>query len=86
MGDGSARVVAKKPLVTCGVERVLSILGMENTRGAKWTVYRLARLGILIAIKPGAVQARKDGKRSNAKLVFDMESVLVYKQRLLDSE
>ena len=82
---GSAKLVAKKPLSTCDIKRVLKILGMPNTRGAKSTIYRLARLKILKATKPGATTVRGDDKRSNAKMVFDMESVLVYKQKLLNS-
>ena len=81
-GDGRAVVVAKKPVATCGIERVLIILGMEDTPGSRWTIYNLVRCGVLKAWKPGAVQKRKDGKRSNAKLVFDMESVLLYKESI----
>ena len=80
--DGVAELRARKPLSTCSIERVLAILGLEDTRGGRWTVYHLVRTGRLRATKPGAVAKREDGKRSNARLVFDMESVLRYKQGL----
>ena len=36
-GDGSAVVVARKPVAECGIERVLAILGLPQTAGARWT-------------------------------------------------
>lgn len=80
--DGVAELRARRPLCTCSIERVLAILGLEDTRGARWTVYNLWKHGKITATKPGAVQKRRDGKRSNARLVFDMESVLRYKEAL----
>ena len=81
-GDGHATVKARRPVVCCDIVRVLAILGMPNTAGSRWTVYRLRREGLLRATKPGAILTRRDGKANNAKLVFDMVSVLEYRAKL----
>ena len=80
--DGTTTLTPRKPLATCSIERVLTILGLSDTRGARSTIYSLVRCKILKATKPGAIHNRRDNKKSNARLVFDMESVLLYKQKL----
>jgi hypothetical protein len=76
-GDGRVELVARKPLSEMSVRRAAKVLGVSD-----WTVTDLYRLGLIKGRKPGArVLKRKDGKRSNAALRLDSESVLLYKQQ-----
>jgi hypothetical protein len=68
-------LVAKKPLSVMTTKRAAAVLGVSV-----WTISDLYRLGLLKGYKPGARVARKDGKKSNASLRLDSESVLRYKQ------
>lgn len=74
-GPGRATVVAKKPLHRLTVKQAAKMLGCSA-----WTVSRLFRLGLLSGWKPGAAAVRGDGRASNATLVLDAESVLLYKE------
>jgi hypothetical protein len=68
-------LVARKPLSEMSVKQTAKVLGVEP-----WTVTDLYRLGLIAGRKPGArVLKRKDGKKSNAALRLDSESVLRYK-------
>lgn len=74
-GDGRVELVARRPLSEMSVRRAAKVLGVSE-----WTVTDLYRLGLIDGRKPGArVLRRKDGKRSNAALRLDSESVLRYK-------
>lgn len=74
-GDGRMELVAKKPLSEMSVKRTARVLGVSE-----WTVTDLYRLGLIEGRKPGArVLKRRDGKKSNAALRLDSESVLRYK-------
>lgn len=74
-GDGRVELVARKPLSEMSVKRTARVLGVSE-----WTVTDLYRLGLIKGRKPGArVLVRRDGKRSNAALRLDSESVLRYK-------
>ena len=76
-GDGRVELVARKPLSEMSAKRAARVLGVST-----WTVTDLYRLGLIQGRKPGArVLKRKDGKRSNAALMLDSESVLRYKQQ-----
>ncbi len=75
--DGSAKVVARKPLLRMSIKQAARLLGCPRD-----TVERLYRRGIIGGWKPGEnpKTGRKDGRGSNAKVVLDAESVLRHKQ------
>lgn len=72
-GEGSVRVVARKPLCRMTVKAAAKLLGLSE-----WTVCKLRKEGILKGAKPGAAKKRRDGRASNAKLMLDAESVLLH--------
>lgn len=76
-GDGRAIVQARRLVADCSVERAMKILGARSAK----VVYRLYRAGEIDGRKPGAIKKRKDGKRSNAALILEMESVLACRER-----
>lgn len=77
-GDGRATVTARRLVKDCSVAKARAILGLPKESTA--VIYRLYRAGILKGSKPGAISERKDGRNSNAKLILDMESVLLYRE------
>lgn len=74
--DGSARVVARKPLHRMSIKKAAEVLGCNPQ-----TISRLYQQGILGGWKPGENpgHTRKDGRKSNAKVVLDAGSVLMHK-------
>lgn len=81
MGDGSARIVAKKPLLEGNVDEARKILGgLEAV--SRQDVYRLVRQKYITGWKVRPGLARKDEKASNCKLVIDLESVVVHRQKM----
>jgi hypothetical protein len=74
-GQNRAVVTARKPVFAMTTTQAAKIL-----RCSPWTVSKLYRNGILSGYKPGAVVKRRDGKKSNASIMLDSESVLRYKQ------
>lgn len=74
--DGAARVVARKPLFRMSIKQAAALLGCPRD-----TVERLYRSGIIGGWKPGENPQvkRKDGRKSNAKVVLDAGSVLRHK-------
>lgn len=85
-GDGRAVLTARKPLSTCDTERALATLGMDNTRGARWTLFRLRQEGLIRGEQIGAVKKRRDGRASNAKITWDVESLIRHRQRVRERE
>jgi hypothetical protein len=77
-GDGRSIVTARRLVGDCSVETAQKILGNCPRK----VVYRLRKAGRIDGMKPGAIEERKDGKRSNAKLILDMESVLRYREKM----
>jgi transposase len=76
-GEGRVELVARKPLSEMSARQAAKVLGVSV-----WTITDLYRLGLIHGRKPGArVLHRKDGRRSNAALRLDSESVLRYKQQ-----
>jgi hypothetical protein len=73
-GDGRAELVAVKPKKELTVHEAAEILAVRPR-----TVRRLREFGLIKGWQPGAIAVRKDGRRSNAALVLDAESVLRYK-------
>lgn len=73
--DNSVTLTARKPLHRMSTKQAARLLGCTE-----WTVQKLYREGLLSGWKPGAVRTRSDGQRSNAKMVLDAGSVLLYKQ------
>jgi excisionase family DNA binding protein len=73
-GNNSA-VIARKPVFAMTTTQAAKVL-----RCSAWTVAKLYRNGILSGYKPGAVAKRCDGRKSNARIMLDSESVLRYKQ------
>ncbi|MGE9268731.1 MAG: hypothetical protein ACQKBY_11590, partial [Verrucomicrobiales bacterium] len=45
-----------------GPGRALVVLGLPDTQGGRWTLYRLARVGLIKGWKPGKVEVRRDGR------------------------
>jgi excisionase family DNA binding protein len=73
-GNNSA-VIARKPVFTMTADKAAKVLGCDVQ-----TIWRLYRNGVITGCKPGAGHTiRKDGRKSNAKLRLDSESVLKYK-------
>jgi excisionase family DNA binding protein len=74
--DGSARVIARKPLHRMSIKKAAEVLGCTTQ-----TISRLYQQGILGGWKPGENpgHTRKDGRKSNAKVVLDAGSVLRHK-------
>lgn len=74
---GAAQLVARKPLYRMSIAQAAKLLGCPRD-----TVERLYRQGILGGWKPGEnpTRPRKDGRRSNAKVVLDAGSVLRHKE------
>ena len=77
--EGQAVVTARKPLFRMTVKQAARLLGCDTQ-----TVCKAFRHGKLSGWKPGAVAVRKDGRRSNASLVLDAESVLRYKESVTE--
>jgi len=73
---GTATVVARRPLFRMSIGQAAKLLGCPRD-----TVERLYRAGILGGWKPGENPQKKraDGRKSNAKVVLDAESVLRHK-------
>lgn len=80
-GAGRAQVVASKPVVEGDVDAARRILGGTSVV-SRDNIYRLIKMGYINAWKsmPGAV--RSDGRRSNCKLVIDLESVTRHRERM----
>lgn len=76
-GEGRVTLIARKPLSHMGRKQAAKILGCSE-----WTVSDLYRLGLLDGWKPGERVRRSDGRRSNAVLRLDSESVLRYKAKI----
>lgn len=76
-GDGTARIVARKPLHRMTAKQAARLLGCSE-----WTVGKLYREGRISGWKPGACSTRRDGRKSNARLVLDAGSVLRYKHEV----
>lgn len=74
-GNNRAVVTARKPVFAMTTTQAAKVL-----RCSAWTVAKLYRNGILSGYKPGAVAKRRDGRKSNACIMLDSESVLRYKQ------
>lgn len=76
-GDGRAELVAVSPKKDLSVAEAAQILSVQPR-----TVRRLWKYKVIRGGKPGAVvQQRKDGRGSNAALVLDAESVLLYREK-----
>jgi hypothetical protein len=73
-GQNRAVVTARKPVFAMDVHQAAKVL-----RCSTRVVARLYRDGILSGYKAGASKKRRDGKKSNAKISLDSESVLRYK-------
>lgn len=73
-GENSVRVIARRPLSEMSVNQAAKVLGTTPH-----VVRDLYQARILRGFKPGARTRRKDGRRSNARLVLDSESVLRHK-------
>lgn len=80
-GDGRMELVPKRPLSHMNRKQAAKVLGVSE-----WTVSDLYRMGLITGYKPGARRVRTDGKRSNAALRLDSESVLRYKQSVERAE
>jgi hypothetical protein len=78
--DGAVTLRARVPLSTMGVKQVARVLGLGRDR-----IYDLWQAGLLDGHKPGAIAVRTDGRRSNAALRLDSESVLRYRARQLEA-
>lgn len=74
-GENRAVVVARKPLHRLSVGQAAKMLGC-----GKDAVWRAFRAGLITGWKPGARSVRRDGRKSNAALVLDAESVMRYKE------
>ena len=74
-GAGRAVVTAHKPLYRMTVKQAAKVL-----QCSEWVVAKAYRHGLISGWKPGAIQKRKDGRKSNAALVLDAGSVLAYKE------
>lgn len=76
--DNGSAVIARKPVFSMTADKAAKVLGCDVQ-----TVWRLYRNGVLTGCKPGAgLTVRKDGRKSNAKLRLDTESVLKYKDAI----
>ncbi|MFC5049228.1 hypothetical protein ACFPK9_01160 [Rubritalea spongiae] len=80
-GNGRAQVVAKKPLLEGGVDEARRVLGGLDAV-TRDDIYRLIRRGYIRAWKKMPGVQRRDGRASNCKLVVDIESVLMHRQRM----
>jgi hypothetical protein len=74
-GEGRAVVTARKPLYRMTVRQAAKVLNCSE-----WVVSKAFRHGKISGWKPGAIQQRRDGRKSNAALVLDAGSVLAYKE------
>ena len=76
--DGSAEVIARKPLLECDVDRARVYLGGKEVV-ARDLVYRLFQHCKIEDYKPGALAKRTDGRSINAKVVLYVESLIRYR-------
>jgi hypothetical protein len=74
-GDGRAVVTARRPLYRMSVKQAAKMLCCQPD-----AVTKAFRHGLITGWKPGAIQQRRDGRKSNAALVLDAGSVLAYKE------
>ena len=73
-GENRAVVTARKPVFAMDAKQAAKVL-----RCSTRVVARLYRDGVLSGYKAGGSRKRSDGRRSNAKISLDSESVLRYK-------
>ena len=78
-GPGRAEVVAVRPRAEMEMDSVLRVLGLRDTRGNRELVLRLWRRGEFDGYKPGS-RERADGRKSNAKIVFEAGSVYAFRE------
>jgi hypothetical protein len=72
--DGSAEVIARKPLLECDVDRARVYLGGKDVVSRR-QIWRLFQHGKIEGYKPRAIAERIDGRASDAKLVPYVESL-----------
>lgn len=82
--DGTAQVLARRPVLECDVDRARIYLGGKEVVSRR-QVWRLYQLGKITGYKPGAVARRTDGRGSNAKLVLSVESIMRYRAAQLQA-
>jgi hypothetical protein len=73
-GQNRAVVTARKPVFAMDVAQAAKVL-----RCSTRVVSRLYREGVLSGYKAGGSRKRADGRKSNAKIALDSDSVLKYK-------
>jgi len=76
-GANTVSVRACQPLHRMSTKQAAKLLGTSQ-----WQIQKLYRDGILSGWKPGGLHVRKDGRRSNARMVLDAASVLSYKEKV----
>ena len=73
-GENRAVVTARQPVFAMSTKQAGKVL-----RCSERVVCKLYRNGILSGYKPGAIAKRSDGRKSNAAIKLDSESVIKYK-------
>lgn len=77
-GD-AATVTPIRPIDTVTCSQAAKILGLGKDR-----VQDLYKAGLISGHKPGAASIRSDGRRSNATIRLDSESVAAYHSRQVE--
>ncbi len=84
-GDGSARIMATKPVLEGNVDEARKILG-GFAAVTRQDVYRLVRQKYIVGWKVRPGMERKDGRATNTKLVLDLESVVKHRELMQSNQ